>query len=183
MPVTLIPRPYAKNLVTISTADESMIPFLSAFSVPTTSTAIGTAKLIMYYPFVLYSPFTVAEFVWLNGTTAAGHIQMGVYNEAFTLLGNNGTTTSQTGTSAAQIVAPTSGFTLPAPARYYLAITSDDATSTFAAPATAPITGIMGGFGAMTETTGSFGLAGTATPAVATSEFLFLCGISGSTAA
>ena len=110
-------------------------------------------------------------------------VKESVYNEAFTLLGNNGTTTSQAGTSAAQIVAPTSGFTLPAPARYYLAITSDDATSTFAAPATAPITGIMGGFGAMTETTGSFGLAGTGTPAVATSEFLFLCGISRSTAA
>lgn len=183
MPETLTPRPFAKNAVTLTTADIDMLPYLTNFHVLSTSAAVGTAKLIWYYPIVILAPFTVAEFIWLNGATAAGHIQMGVYNEAFGLLGNNGTTTSQTGTSAAQIVAPSTGFTLPAPGRYYIAITSDDATSTFGGLATNPNTGICGGFGIMNETTGAFGLASTGTPAVATSELVWHCGISGSTAA
>lgn len=180
---TITPRRFARNLVTVTSADESMLPWISIQYVLGTSIAIGTAKLVLYYPIAIYAPFTVAEFIWCNGGTAAGHIQMGVYNESFGLIGNNGTTTSQTGTSAAQIVAPTTGFTIPGPGRYYIAITSDDATSTFATGATTPATGICGGFGIMQETTGSFGLPATATPAVTTFESIFYCGISGSTAA
>lgn len=179
MTETIVRTPYVKNPIVISTALDEMAGAIPSLTSLVTSTAIGTAKLVLYYPFVLYNPVTVVEFLWFNGATSAGHIQMGVYDEAFALLGANVTTTLQGTVSTAQTVAPTANFNLKAPARYYLALTSDDATSTFSAN-TALAAGTCGGLGIMSETTSAFGLTNPGVPAVSATELIVLCAASGS---
>lgn len=181
MPLTRVPAPTVPGSVTVSTATDhcGCVHYSDNASTLINSTAIGTAKLVLYFPFALINGMVVAAFTWVNGSTVAGHIQMGVYDEGFNLLGNNGTTTSQTGTTAFQKVAPSATLSLKGNSRYYLAITSDDLTSTFSGSASTNA-GSAGGFGIMSETTGSFGLINPGTPAVSTSELLFHCGITGS---
>lgn len=176
---TLPSTQFPGGTVLSTNTDHAATANMTASSALTTSSAIGTAKLIVYYPIVLTTPMSVALLFWVNGTTVAGNVQLGVFSDSMALLGNNGTTTAQSGTSAVQSVAPSSALFLPAPARYYLALTSDDATSTFfSSSSVAFATGTMGGLGVMTETTGTFGLANAGSQAVSTFETVFLCGIS-----
>lgn len=184
MPEGFLPRRDFPGSQTITTFSDQCAAggTIAASGLLTLSAAVAVAKRVFYFPISLTSPMPVAEFIWSNGGVQAGHIQMGVYDESFKLLGANGTATNQGTINTFQTVAPATAFSLRAPARYYLAITSDDATSTFSANTTVSIaTGTMGGLGAMTETTSVFGLTDPGIPAVAASELLFMCGISGST--
>lgn len=173
MTETTLPRAYGQGNTVCSMWKEGPIAdFFSVTAVgPNSSAAWPLAKLVLYYPISLSQGMTVNRMAWINGTVvdAAGHVQVGVYDESFALVGSSASTTPS-GTSAYQVVTPTA-FGLKGGNRYYLAITSDSTTQTFAMLSLATIAGVSAGLGIMSETTGSFGLPGTATPTVPTSEY------------
>lgn len=89
-----------------------------------------TANRGLYLPIFLPAPFLVASFFCLNGTTATGNIDMGLYTYDGALIVSKGST-AQSGTSAVQILSVTA--TLVAPGRYYMAISASSSSATFIA--------------------------------------------------
>lgn len=162
-----LPRVYG-NTNTISTASLESIGVSGAQGGALASTAWGTQYLIMYYPFSLSRSLNVVRMGWHNGTTSAGNIVAGIYNDSWTLLGSTASTGQGT-VSVGQFVTVTS-FNVPAGKRHYLAITADNVATTFGM-FTALSTGICAGYGIMSQT-GAGGLPGTATPTVPTQEWI-----------
>lgn len=79
---------------------------------PVTSTAY-------FVPFCLGHPVSVSRVFSINGTTAQGSIDVGIYDEDGTYIISSGSTT-QTGTSNLQFVTITN--TVIGPGRFYLAV-------------------------------------------------------------
>lgn len=135
-----------------------------------TSTSWPLAKLVLYFPIGLTRALTVARMGWFNGAIvdAAGHVQVGVYNASFSLIGSSASTTPS-GTNGTQQVNVTN-FVMPVGVQLYMAITCDSTTQSFGSVASVG-TGQLGGMGVMEETTGAFGLPSTATPIVCAHEY------------
>lgn len=167
MTESLLPR-IQGNPNTISTASPESLGVGLAEGGVFGSAAWTTANLVMYYPLSLSRSLSIVRMGWLNGTTSAGNIVVGVYNDSWTLLGSSASTAQGT-VSVGQFVTVTA-FAVPAGRRHYLALTSDNTTSTFGMY-TAPPTGACAGFGVMSETY-SGGLPSTATPTVPTQEWV-----------
>lgn len=162
-----LPQTYG-NPNTISTASMESVGVGAVVAGSFASTAWGTANLIMYYPFSLSRSLSVVRMGWSNGTTVAGNVVVGVYNDAWALLGSC-TSTAQATVSVGQFVTVTA-FNVPVGRRHYLALTASDATATFGMFTTPP-TGLCAGVGIMSEL-GTGGLPGTATPTVPTAEWI-----------
>lgn len=95
------------------------------------SAASGTwpaAGLVIFIPFTIDRNATIKRIVTLNGTTAAGSADVGVFDTAGNLIVNKGPTT-QTGTSTLQAFDITD--TTLSPGNYFIAAISNTATATF----------------------------------------------------
>lgn len=102
--------------------------FCFAASAPV-SGAWPAANLALFFPFVLQGPAVCQGFWWMNGGTASGNVDVGIYDYALNKAGSTGATV-QAGTNALQAAAPAGGiFQLPA-GRYYLAVAASSATAT-----------------------------------------------------
>lgn len=85
----------------------------------------GTA---FYIPFYLRAPILYTHMAKWNGATASGNFDLGVYDEAGTLLTSTGST-AQVGTSQIQITALTASFKGTA-GLFYMAISGDSTVGT-----------------------------------------------------
>lgn len=92
------------------------------------STAWPSANRAMFVPIWLPGPFKLASFFCVNGSTATGNIDMGIYGTDGTLIASKGST-AQSGTSTLQILTITAVM-LP-PGRYYMAISASSTSTTF----------------------------------------------------
>lgn len=95
-----------------------------------TSTAWGTANLAWYLPFSLPWSYTVRRLFLLNGATASGNIDFGIYSVGGTKLGSTGVF-AQTGTTVIQYASLASPLVLPA-GNYFCGISLSSATGTVA---------------------------------------------------
>lgn len=138
-------------------------------------TAYGVANMAIYVPIRIARDFTV-ESAWVAMGTASGNIQFGLYSEAGTRLANTASTAAS-GTFQTIALA----YTLPGPARYYMAFWCSNTTATFYRSGIN--TGqILAGFGVAQETGLASGLGTTATFAkYSSANCLPMFGISGKT--
>ena len=114
--------------------------FLASNTTPG-SVAWPVANQAMYFPFYVQAPGYYQNLWWVNGATATGNVEMGVYDEVGNLLSQTGTVAA-TGTSAPQLVAmpaPSQGQpgVLITPGRYFIALWASSASQTFIAWTTA----------------------------------------------
>lgn len=93
------------------------------------SAAWGTTNDAMYCPIALHAPFLVRKVWWVNGGTASGNVDVGVYSMGGARILSCGST-AQAGTTAIQSAAPSAGSVLLTPGAYYLAIALSSATGT-----------------------------------------------------
>jgi hypothetical protein len=148
-----------------------------AMGIATPSSGTGTvADLAIYVPFEIATSFVIKELWWINGTVVAGNVDVGVVNEAGTLLVHSGATAAS-GTSAAQVVDVTDT-TLAAPNRYYLAIHATSASQRFLRIVPAAV--LLEGLGIMQESVAT-DIPDTATFAAMTNAILPFFGINGHT--
>ena len=137
-----------------------------------------TANLLRAYPFSLPEPMQVQKFWWYNGSTvtASTTVDVGVYNEDYTLLGHG--TATQATISILQEVAP-AATTILDRGRYYFALVADKTTTTFAShTSTVQLCKAMG----MWQTAlGSSVLTARPTAATYVAGSVFICGLSGRT--
>ena len=91
------------------------------------SATYPTANLAIFYPVRVTRSFTAAQLFVLNGATASGNIDVGIYDSSGTRLVSSGST-AQSGTSAVQ--AFNIADTLLAAGWYYLAVAMDNTTGT-----------------------------------------------------
>lgn len=144
----------------------------------------GTANLIVYYPFQVYSNYTVANY-WIVQNTAgvATTARMGIYNAALSKLSEtNGTIDLTTaGTNILRAKAPSSTLAITPGVQYYLALTvntggawTGNTTGASQGPTFFNLSGIRQEAGAGT-------LPSTATMANNAQADIWHCGISSST--
>ncbi len=91
------------------------------------SAVYPTANLAIFIPFAITNPITIVNLFAYNGTVASGNIDIGIYDVAGTKIVSTGST-AQAGTSALQVIAPTS--TQLGAGVYYMAIAMDNTTGT-----------------------------------------------------
>lgn len=122
-----IGRPVSVSISPGSWEATAMDLFRLAFN--TSASAVWpTANLSILWPFSVSQPCTILRFWSQNGATASGNLDMGIYNDAGTLIGSIGST-AQSGTSNVQWVTPTP-INLSPNVRYYFAIAMDGTTGT-----------------------------------------------------
>jgi hypothetical protein len=142
-----------------------------------TSLAWPTANTAILLPFALAGPSTVGSLFFQAGTTpGTANYDIGVYNEAFGLLGSLGATAAVSTTDA---ILPVGGGALAAPltlprGRYYLAMSA--AATTITCRALAPGAGLYRPFG-MQQMALAHPLPPTITPAAPTSNFIPMLGM------
>src|SRR6266566_539317 len=91
----------------------------------------ATANMAMYIPLYVRCPIQVRGFYTINGATASGNTDIGIYTEGGTKIISTGST-AQAGTSVPQnFVLTTSQFTGLSRGRYYLGVAHSDTTGTF----------------------------------------------------
>ena len=88
-----------------------------------------SANLAIGYPFSVLNPSTALQMWCFNGATAAGNLDMGIYNDDGTKLVTKGST-AQAGTSDIQLLNITDTALAPG-TRYWAVLGSDSATATF----------------------------------------------------
>lgn len=86
------------------------------------------ANMALLYPFSVSKPITAVKMWVVNGSVAAGNLDLGIYNAAGTLLVSKGST-AQSGTTAIQIV-DTTDLNLAPGVQYYMACAMDGVTAT-----------------------------------------------------
>lgn len=91
------------------------------------SAAWPSANLALYMPFSVSRPTLFVKLFCINGATATGNVDMGIYDWAGTRLVSIGST-AQSGTAATQEFNITD--TLIGPGRFYLAIAMDGTSGT-----------------------------------------------------
>lgn len=91
------------------------------------SLAFPAANDALFVPFVLQAATLIKRLFSINGGTASGNIDVGVYSEDGTLISSAGST-AQAGTNDLQFFNVTD-FIL-GPGRYYLAVAKNDTTGT-----------------------------------------------------
>lgn len=82
-------------------------------------TAWPSANLAIYVPFFLSKPITFSTMFWMNGSTVAGNVDVGVYAEDGTRIVSKGSTAAA-GTTTLQVVTVTT--TTIGPGLFYLAL-------------------------------------------------------------
>ena len=117
-----------------------------------------TANRAIYVPFVSPVDLVVVKMFVENGATVNGNVDIGVYDMGGNQVAAAGSTV-QAGTSTIQII-DTADFTLVA-GRYYMALASSSATSTFARSGQ-PGAAVIGAMGVLQQAS-AFALPATAT--------------------
>lgn len=136
-----------------------------------TSSAWTASNRAVYMPFWLNRPETFVKLFCMNGATASGNVDMGIYDYAGTRIVSIGTT-AQSGTNALQEFDITD--TQIGPGKFYLALAMDNTTGTiFRTTGSITDFGREAGF-LMQES--AFALPATATFAAITSNSLPLFG-------
>lgn len=97
------------------------------------STAWPSANLALFYPFSVSQPITAVKLWIINGTTASGNLDLGIYDADGTRLVAKGST-AQSGTTAIQIL-DTTDLNLAPNVQYYMACSMDGTTGTTRAAA------------------------------------------------
>lgn len=141
--------------------------------------AAGGANIGIYVPIEVKAAFSAKKMFCMNGGTAAGNVDIGLYTEAFAKVVSMGPTL-QSGTTAIQEFDISD--TPVAIGRYYLAISLSNATGTLYTTDIGTTTGIsvMKGYGLGTQ--GSVGtLPSTITPSVPSTQFVPFFGMSSRT--
>lgn len=105
-------------------------------STAVTSAAWPSANEAVYIPITVERFTVVAQIWWLNGGTASGNVDCGLYTEEGTLLTSSGST-AQTGTSVLQAVNVTD-LTI-GPGLYYIALVLDNTTGTVGSQSAATV--------------------------------------------
>lgn len=138
------------------------------------SVAWGTANLGIWVPFRIPTGnvFSSARAWLLNGTTANGNVDIGIYDESFARLASTGAV-AQSGVGALQDLAALSASL--APGRYYLAISLSSATGTVFSTSVAAAYGAAAG---CFQQAAAHPLPATATPALYAQTFVPVFGIS-----
>lgn len=138
--------------------------------------AYPTANKAFYVPFTLYRPYLVKLLWCMNGATASGNVDVGIYSLDGTRIVSSGST-AQSGTSTIQTFDITD--TLIGPGFFYMAIALDGTTGTLgrAAPANAGVTRSLG----VLEQTSAFALPSSATFALSTAVYIPHFGITNRT--
>ena len=122
-----IPPSYALTKLTVSTVGN--IPLFKQSLLSTVGQAWTTANLAFYMPIVVDSLIVVQKVAWVNGATAAGNFDVGIYNSALVKLASTGAV-AQTGTSVLQVA--TLSVTLP-PGNYHVGMSSSGTTGVITA--------------------------------------------------
>lgn len=130
------------------------------------------ANLAIYTPFVLPEPATLTALWLLNGATATGNVDIGVYNSSFTRLISSGAT-AQSGTSAVQFFDVTD--TLLPRGVVYLGISLSSGTATTIRYG-AGIQGLCSALGMVQQST-AHPLPSTATPATMGQAYIPVAGM------
>jgi len=160
--------PASPTLICTALALEGLGVELAAASVSSGSSNNPTANKAYYTPFRLATPMTVVQLFVENGAGAsAGNIDMGIYTEGGIRIVSSGAI-AQSGISVLQLLDITDTVLLPG--RYYLALVSNNATSTFRTTTNAALA-LQQGFGLLQEAS-AYPLPATATFAKATTAFL-----------
>ena len=93
------------------------------------SFAWPSANRALFVPIWLPAPFLLKSMFAVNGTTATGNIDLGVYGVDGSLIASKGST-AQSGTSTLQILSLTTPIIL-SPGRYFMAISASSTSATF----------------------------------------------------
>lgn len=136
-----------------------------------TSATYPSANRAVFYPFRALTSFTVYGFWMLNGATASGNIDLGIYSLDGTRLTSTGTN-AQSGTSTKQEITLGSSVLLGA-GMYYMALAMDNATGTVLRRSTSAIMNKMHG---LKQSATSFVLPATVTFATYSSASLPIYG-------
>lgn len=122
--------PILRNVdpIVISTASpQSLGEAWNSMGLTTASLAWSTANKAIYVPVSIHAPVTIVKMFVLNGATASGNIDVGIYDRGGARLVSSGST-AQSGTSAIQEFNITD--TLLQAGLYYLACAMDNNTGT-----------------------------------------------------
>jgi hypothetical protein len=142
------------------------------------TTAAGSmtwvANQAVYMPFSIPWPYPVRRVFWINGSTIGSNVDFGIYTLSGTQLFHTGST-AQSGTSAAQYVAPATPFIL-APGAYYFALNCDGTTNRLVGNTASAGTN-AGLAGLLSQAVGAIALPATATFATYVTPGLPFCGI------
>lgn len=153
-------------------AQESVGANLHGISqVSASSQAYPLANLALYVPFAVASPVNVQSTIWMNGVTAGGNIDIGIYDESGTRIVSLGSTAR--GTASSVITTTTLTDTVLGPGRYYMAMAHDGTSNIFA---WIPAAGLCEAFGVLEQQT-AFPLPSTATFAVTTRAYIPFVGL------
>lgn len=163
-------------LVHISTLSECSVGGIQWGALSATSGAWPTNNKAIYIPFRLTRPFVFDKLFILNGATASGNIDLGVYSADGTKIVSKGST-AQSGTNAIQSLAVSS--TELGPGLFYMAaaFSSTSGTSFRINPSVSGITVINQAGIAMQ--TSAFALPATATFASAVDTYVPIMGLTG----
>ena len=160
--------PIIRNIdpVVISAATpQSIGEALNSIGSGLSAAAWPTANKAYYIPVSIYSPVTIVKMFVVNGATASGNIDVGIYDAGGARLVSIGTT-AQSGTSAIQEFNITD--TTLSPGLYYLACAMDNTTGTV--EVWNPSIAIARSLGIVEQTT-AFALPATATFAALSGTF------------
>ena len=147
----------------------SVSPNASAVVLTDCASAVMVDEQVYYYPFTVYEPVIAVKMTLFNGATAAGSIDIGIYDSSGHKLVSSGNTL-QVGTNALQEFDITD--TILYPGGYYMAVKTTDGTSTaFQASGadeailpSVPLLVEVTGAGGTLPATATFGLSTSTTP-------------------
>lgn len=135
------------------------------------SAAWPAANRAIFLPFAVAVPSTAVQLYCLNGATASGNVDMGIYDPSGTRLVSIGST-AQSGTNVLQLFDITD--TVLGPGAFYLGIALDGTTGTMFRANIGP--GSTRAFGVV-QMASAFALPAAATYAAAASGYIPFCGI------
>jgi hypothetical protein len=107
--------------------DVAAMQFMAGGSLSFSAT-FPSANMAFYYPIHLDTFYLIQKFFWMNGNSAAGSIDCGLYTQDGTLITHTGST-SQSGISNLQSASITP--LEVGPGQYYLALVASSSSTTF----------------------------------------------------
>lgn len=93
---------------------------LNGYTTPVLASMTWVANLALYVPIAIPFQFLLSRFWWVNGSSVAANVDVGVYTPSGARLASTGST-AQSGASVLQYAAPSGGAILLSPGQYYLA--------------------------------------------------------------
>ncbi len=138
----------------------------------------GTANQARYVPMYVPWPYRVRRVFWVNGSTASGNMDFGIYNEDGVRLYSTGST-AQSGASAPQFVTPSTPFIL-SPGRYIFAQNCSGTTNAMWGNVSVTAEQLQW-CGIFQQAVGATALPATATFAASTVAGIGMCGVTWTT--